>query len=172
MAVAGAAALKDFARYAEIVHVDPKKKAKVPKTAWNLRPGGPMKLPWGMVTSPDAGRGLALISNQTIATGENREFMRSLLKKIEADPSLMKPVSSETESIEETKTKSTESIFPTAIIEWSNAEGNVIKASVLKIDSGKVHFKMNGRVVPYDFSGLSQESQARLRELVNKSSDS
>lgn len=166
MAAVGAAAFKDFSRYAEIVYVAPKKKAKVPRTAWSLRPSGPMQLPWGMVTSPDAGQGLALITNQTIKEGKNREFMRELLARIEEDPSLMDPVSKEETIGERAESQTPASPFPTPVMKWSNADGQVIEAAILKVESGKVHFQLNGQLVPYDFSKLSPESQGKLRSLM------
>lgn len=63
-----------------------------------------------------------------------------------------------------------DSNFPSApkpIIEeraWTNADGQTIKAAVLKIEEDSVLFKMNGREITYPIEKLSEEDQELIKE--------
>ncbi|MEM0968293.1 MAG: hypothetical protein AAF191_20420 [Verrucomicrobiota bacterium] len=50
--------------------------------------------------------------------------------------------------------------------EWTNSSGKTITAAVRTVERGKVHFLMEGRLVEYPVSQLSEESVAKLKELM------
>jgi len=50
--------------------------------------------------------------------------------------------------------------------DWTNSEGKKITAAVQKVEGGKVYFLMNGTVIPYEVSKLSEETIARLKEIM------
>lgn len=55
--------------------------------------------------------------------------------------------------------------------EWTNKAGTKITAAVQKVENGKVYFLMNGKVIPYDVPKLSDETIAKLKEIVAKSKE-
>ena len=55
--------------------------------------------------------------------------------------------------------------------DWTNKDGVKITAAVQKVESGKVYFMMNGKVIPYDVPKLSDETIARLKEILAKSKE-
>jgi hypothetical protein len=50
--------------------------------------------------------------------------------------------------------------------DWTNSDGKTITAAVQKVEGGKVYFLMDGKVIPYDVTKLSQETIAKLKEIV------
>jgi len=50
--------------------------------------------------------------------------------------------------------------------DWTNSDGKKITAAVQKVEGGKVYFMIDGRVIPYEVSKLSEETIAKLKEIV------
>lgn len=52
--------------------------------------------------------------------------------------------------------------------DWTNSEGKSITAEVLRVEGGKVIFRMNGREVPYQLDQLVEEDQKTIREAAEQ----
>jgi len=57
-----------------------------------------------------------------------------------------------------------------AMREWKNNEGKIIRAELLRVEDGKVVFKISHREVPYEISKLSDEDQKLIRDAVGSKS--
>lgn len=47
---------------------------------------------------------------------------------------------------------------------WTNSDGKVIKATLMRVDGDKAVLRMNGKEFPYPIASLSAESQAIVKE--------
>ncbi|MGE9269670.1 MAG: TlpA family protein disulfide reductase, partial [Verrucomicrobiales bacterium] len=56
--------------------------------------------------------------------------------------------------------------------QWTNADGKTMHAALLRLEGTKAVFQIEGRKVPYDISGLSDEDQNLVQKLKASATDS
>jgi hypothetical protein len=115
-----------------------------------------------LITTADGTKGIDAIPYTTLK-GDLRKSVRALKTTLKTTDVLGRKAGDE----ENTSTTEEPSEEPApAFVDWENAKGKVITASVQEVKDGKVHFLLkNGKSVWYQISKLSEASQAKLSEL-------
>lgn len=170
--------MKEFDSVGVMVLLDGEKKGdKKHNFPSHLRKSvGGNTLPFLAVTDPSGKKPIMGFSASNTKNGDAvKDRARALRKMLREDESLLEPPMSESEKAElaareqsPTTDKKTQSSLLAETQEWTNKDGQTIKASVKKVEAGKVYFIMDGgRMVPYPVSKLSDETVLKLKELMN-----
>ena len=133
-------------------------------------------MPIVVVTNSDGSKPITGFTATGNTSKSVKDLARDLKKQIRENPELIAAgPASESHEEETAKTKTTKKEVDSNSAynvlaesrEWTNSNGKVITAAVLKADVSDVTFLMaNGKQVKYSISKLSAESQAAIADLT------
>ena len=115
-----------------------------------------------LVTTADGTKGIDAIPYTTLK-GDLRKSVRALKTTLKTTDVLGDKAGAEENA---TTTEEPREEPEPAFVDWENAKGKVITASVQEVKDGKVHFLLkNGKSVCSQISKLSQASQAQAQRV-------